>query len=104
MRFEIKAVDVSEKSGVGKRSGKPFKFLEQRGYMDVGKPYPVEVKFILEDGLVPLQPGVYELCPQCFYADRFGGVGVDLCKARPVVKPAAASAPGASAAVPGRVA
>lgn len=84
IRFEVKSVEIKERKGVGKRSGKPFEFMEQSAYMDVGKAYPVEVKFILDGGVVPFEPGQYELTSQCFYVDRFGGVQVDLSKAKAV--------------------
>lgn len=80
--FEVKSEEVNEKRGTS-RAGKPYIIREQVAYMDIGKAYPVEVKINLND-LVPFKPGRYELTKECFYVMRFGEVGVDLAKARPV--------------------
>lgn len=97
IRFEVKSTKVEEKHVTGRSSGKTFVIREQAAYMDVGKPYPVEVKLRLQD-LAPFEPGFYEVVQECFYVGRYGDVGVDLCKARPV---AAAQAPARPASVSG---
>lgn len=95
MVFEVKSTDVHEKKGISK-TGRPYLIREQSAYMNTGKAYPVEVKIGLDD-LAPLEPGEYEIGPQCFYVGRFGDVGVDLAKAQRVAgsKPAAATLAGA---------
>lgn len=92
IRFEVKSTEVKERRGTAKASGRPYVIREQAGYMDVGKAYPVEIKLVLED-LAPLEPGVYEIGRECFYVGRYGDVGVDLCKARPVANAQAQARP-----------
>lgn len=92
IRFEVKSVDVKERRGVARASGRPYVIREQAAYMDVGKAYPVEIKLLLED-LAPLEPGLYEVVKECFYVGRYGDVGVDLCKARPVAAAQAQARP-----------
>jgi hypothetical protein len=89
IRFEVKSTQVVEKRGTARASGKPYLIREQSAFIDVGKAYPVEMKISLDD-LAPLQPGVYELGKECIYVQRYGDLGVDASKARPVsVAPAA---------------
>lgn len=82
MQFEVKSEVVNEKRGTSKL-GRPYLIREQQAYLDVGKPYPVEVKINLDD-LAPMKPGKYEIVKECFYVQRYGEVAIDLSKARMV--------------------
>lgn len=70
MKLEIKSVDVVTKAGVGKRSGKPYEFRLQYGWLHGVDGYPQKVEFMLGDGQAPFTLGFYELGSQCFQVDR----------------------------------
>ncbi|QEY15132.1 DNA-binding protein [Cellvibrio sp. KY-GH-1] len=79
--IEIASTQVQTRSGTSQK-GKPYTINEQAAYMHIGQPYPVQIKINLENGQPPYQPGNYDLHPQSFSADRFGGISV-----RPLLVP-----------------
>lgn len=82
--IEIASTQVQTRAGTSQRTGKAYTINEQAAYMHIGQPYPVQIKINLENGQPPYQPGNYDLHPQSFSADRFGGISVrPLLVARP---------------------
>lgn len=84
LRFEVKSTEVREKKGTATKTGRPYLIREQNAYLDLGKPYPVEVKVNLDDQ-GPFDVGVYEITKECLYVGRFGDVQLDLKHARRLV-------------------
>jgi hypothetical protein len=71
VRIEVKSAVVDQKTIRGK-DGKEFVIREQCGYVDLGKPYPQEIRIPVEQGKEAYPPGDYVMDPHCFYVDRFG--------------------------------
>lgn len=88
LKVSVKSLDVKDKSGTGKKSGRAYSFREQRAWAFLeGKPFPVEFVLILPDdqsGPYPL--GEYLLAPSSFYVGDFGRIE---CNPRLVVAKAA---------------
>lgn len=89
MRVEVKAESVTLREGVARATQKPYSFREQTAWVDLGRAYPSEVRFVLGDRQQPFPPGWYEAGPDCYTVDRNFNLTVDLRKMRPA-KPAAA--------------
>jgi len=93
LKIEVKSPEVTQKSGVSAKSGKPYNIREQEAYAHVfgrdGKLqlYPVRISLTLADDAAPYAPGVYQLDPSCIYVDRFGGLAI----ARPRLIPLASA-------------
>lgn len=77
--IEVKSLELRKVSGVAKRSGKPYCFFEQTGWVDIGKPFPVEISWIVPEvtnpatGEIVQQPtpvGRYVVDESCVYVDR----------------------------------
>jgi hypothetical protein len=85
MMIEVKDATVRTMSGVAKRTGRAYSMREQSGWADLGKPYPVEVRFLLSDNQEPMSPGKYVLDESSVYVDRNGSLAIDLKKLKPVV-------------------
>ncbi len=69
---EVKSRDVSTKNVVARKTGKPFVIHEQIGYVELDKPYPLEVRIPVESPDKPYAPGTYLVDPSCIYVSRFG--------------------------------
>ena len=93
MRVEIKDPTVHEHKGVSTKNGKPYALREQSGWAEMGKAYPVEVRFLLRDNQAAFGVGIYEAGVECFWVDRRGNVSFDLAKMRPVAKPQVVATP-----------
>ena len=68
---EVKSADVELKRGTSK-AGKPYEIREQHAYINLGKAYPVEFRFSLDEGRAAYSPGNYIVDPSCLYVDRYG--------------------------------
>jgi hypothetical protein len=106
--IEVKSTELREVSGVAKRTGKAYCFYEQTGWVDLGKPYPSEIRWVCPDvkradsktgeiTTVPqaTQAGRYVLDESCVYVDRNGALQINVKG----MKPALASAPAIGKAV-----
>ena len=69
--IEIKSTDIRDKRGTSK-AGKLFHIREQTAYIDLGKPYPIEIRVALDPISAPYPAGTYWLHPDTLYVDRFG--------------------------------
>lgn len=79
--IEIQSTDVTTKSGTSARTQKAYNIREQKGYAFFpGKPYPIEVRFSLEDNSPAYAQGRYTLHPDSFTVDRFGGLAIGRMK------------------------
>lgn len=93
IRIEIQSADITTKSGVSARTGKPYTIREQIGYAHTvdrnGKPnpYPVRLSMTLGDNDQPYAPGNYQLAPESLYTNKFNQLEVS-----PVLKPLMAAA------------
>jgi len=78
MKIEIHEaqVNVSERSGVSQRTGKPYVIREQSGYIHMGGVYPALFKFNLEDGQLPYPAGSYTLHPGSFKINNFEQISI----------------------------
>lgn len=79
---EVKLAHVTQKGGIS-RDGKRYNIREQFGYVDMGKPYPVEVKIPLEQDAPAYPPGHYMVDPGCIYIDRYGQIALGRIKLIP---------------------
>lgn len=77
------------KSGVSKKTQRPYSMRVQSVWVDLGKAFPNEVQVTLADGQAPFPVGEYEIGLECFHVSSFGDIAVDLRKMKPV-QPAAA--------------
>lgn len=82
IRIEVKSNAVVTREGTSK-SGRPYKLIEQRGWLHGAKDYPVEVAFILETGQLPFAPGFYVADSSCVTVDRFGTAALQLNRMKP---------------------
>jgi hypothetical protein len=75
MKFEISSevnlAGITEKTVTGK-DGKEYLIREQVGWVDLGKPYPQEVRIPIQKGRDKYEPGKYLIDPACLYVDRYG--------------------------------
>lgn len=97
IKIEVKTTDVSTKSGISSKTGKPYTIREQEAWAhlySVGgpHPYPSRVLITLEDNDPPYPPGAYTLDPSCLYAGRFGTLALGRIKLKALVSSAKAAA------------
>jgi hypothetical protein len=92
MRVEVKSAEVREQSGTSKTSGKPYELREQAAWIDLGKAYPVEVKFLLQKGQQPFAVGHYDAGTDCFWVGRGSNLNFDLSRMKPAKVAAVPSA------------
>ena len=74
---EIKSPDVKSGSGTDKKSGEPYNWAKQSGWLTLPeKPYPVEIGIRLDtkNNQVPYAAGNYEVGPESFWVDQYGGL------------------------------
>lgn len=69
--IEIKNAGVTEKTVTARKDGRQYLIREQVGWIDIGKPYPQEVRIPVENGKDPYAPGKYTVDPACLYLDRY---------------------------------
>lgn len=82
IRIEIKSGQTVTREGTSK-SGRPYKLVEQRGWLHGSKDYPTEVSFVLENGQLPFAPGFYVADASCVEVDRFGAPALRLNRMKP---------------------
>lgn len=75
LAVEVKSEEVQERRGTSKL-GKPYVIREQHAYIDLGKAYPSEFRFNLDDQQRPYVPGRYVVDPKCLYIDRYGSLAL----------------------------
>jgi hypothetical protein len=73
--IEIASQEISEKRGTSKQ-GRPFVIREQRGYVDLGRQYPVEIRVPLDDSSQPYSSGRYIIDRECLFVDRYGALSL----------------------------
>lgn len=71
------------KSGVSKKTQRPYSMRVQSVWVDLGKPFPNEVQVTLGDQQQPFPPGEYVVGLDCFHVSNFGDISVDLRKMQP---------------------
>jgi len=72
IKIEIKSPDVLTKRVTATKTGRVFEINEQLGYVELEKPYPLEVRVPLESPDKPYSPGMYLVDPSCVYVNRYG--------------------------------
>lgn len=93
MKVIIESEKTHTRSGISQK-GKPYTIVEQQGYVDLGKRYPVEFKLTLDEGQPAWVPGEYDVdLGNSIYVDRFGSLSISsnpqLVNHRPLKKAAA---------------
>jgi hypothetical protein len=81
--IEVKSGAVSEKTVRGK-DGREYLIREQGGWVDLGKPYPQEVRISLERGQEGYAAGQYLMDESCLYVDRYGKLSLGRLKLIPL--------------------
>jgi hypothetical protein len=81
--IEVKSGAVSEKTVRGK-DGREYLIREQAGWVDLGKPYPQEVRISLERGQEGYAAGEYLMDQSCLYVDRYGKLSLGRLKLVPL--------------------
>jgi hypothetical protein len=98
--IEVKSVDLRRVAGVAKKTGKAYCFYEQTGWVDLGKPYPSEMRWIVPEEANPqtgevvqkAQPvGKYVVDDTCVYVDRNGALQINSKGMKPIAAAAQAS-------------
>lgn len=82
IKVEIKSTETRTIEGQGK-NGRPYRLVEQRGWLHGAKDYPTEVSFLLDNGQLPFAPGFYLVGPQCVEVDRYGSARLSLNRMKP---------------------
>jgi hypothetical protein len=77
---EIKSRDVLTKRGIASKTGKEFAIHEQIGYVELEKPYPLEMRVPVESPEKPYSPGSYLVDPSCLYVNRYGQLQIGRLK------------------------
>jgi Helix-destabilising protein len=72
IKIEIKSRDVLTKRVTAAKTGRVFEINEQLGYVELEKPYPLEVRVPLESPDKAYSPGTYLVDPSCVYVNRYG--------------------------------
>jgi hypothetical protein len=70
VKIEIKSGEVLTRTGTDK-TGKPYAFREQVGWLDTGEEYPEKVRVPVEQGKAPYPPGKYVMDPTCLFVGKF---------------------------------
>lgn len=84
IKIEVASAEVFTKSGIAAKSGKPYTIREQEAFAYVvdrnGNPqkYPAKIRINLNDDQAPYAVGNYQIAPESFYVDRFGGLTLGL--------------------------
>lgn len=78
LKILVKDATVSTQSGTAKRTGKPYSMRSQSAWVEMGKPFPVEVKVTLGDDQLPFALGEYTLSSQCFRVNQYNELTLDL--------------------------
>ena len=89
---EVKSAELKIMEGVARRTGRPYKMVEQSGWVDLGKEYPVEMRWVLGDNQAPFAPGRYYLDASALYVDRNGALQISMKGLKAVPQPQAAAA------------
>ena len=77
MKIEILSSEVTEHSGVGKTSGKPFHMRKQKAFAHLeGQKYPIEFVLNVPNDRQPYAPGFYTIDETTFYVDKFRGLAL----------------------------
>jgi len=72
IKIEIKSTERFNKSGVSKRTGKPYSIDSQQAYLhQPNKAYPVECSVNLKEKQDVYPIGFYDLTEDSIYVDRF---------------------------------
>jgi hypothetical protein len=92
--IDVKSLELRRIAGASKKTGKAYCFYEQCGWVDLGKPYPNEMRWIVPEvtdpktGEVIQQPapiGRYVLDESCVYVDRNGSLQINVKGMKPMV-------------------
>jgi len=89
IRIEVKSTDTRVIEGQGK-NGRPYRMVEQRGWLHGAKDYPTEVSFLLDNGQIPFGPGFYLVGPECVEVDKYGSARLSLNRMKPEARSKAA--------------
>lgn len=88
IKVEIRSTVTTTREGISKKSGQPYKLIEQRGWLHGAKDYPTEVSFLLENGQLPFAPGYYVAGSECVQVDNFGACRLNFSRMKPIDKAA----------------
>jgi hypothetical protein len=69
---DIKSREVLTKRGIASKTGKEYAIHEQIGYVELDKPYPLEMRVPVESPDKPYAPGTYRVDSSCVYVNRYG--------------------------------
>jgi len=83
INIEVKSGGVFEKTVRGK-DGREYLIREQYGWVDLGKPYPQEVRISLDRAQDPYSAGEYVMDRSCLYVDRYGKLSLGRLKLLPL--------------------
>lgn len=84
--YEITDTNVNVRTGVSGKTGQNYSIREQYAYMHKpGLTYPERIKVMLGDNKPAYAIGNYDLHPDSFFVDRFGGLA---CRPVLVARPA----------------
>jgi hypothetical protein len=82
--IEVKSSHVAQRAVKSNKDGKDYLFRDQRGWIDLGKEYPTEIRIPLEPAQQPYAPGTYRVDPACLYVDRYGRLSLGRLRLVPV--------------------
>lgn len=90
LKVEIKSQEVNVKEGVSKGTGKPYRIVEQSGYVsmpDLKDPSVMltrRISITLDDNQKPFPPGAYTINDTSFYVNNFGALLLGRLKLSPI--------------------
>ena len=80
IRIEIRSPEVTVKSGVATRTGKPYSIREQYGLVTLPTGEVRRVAISLEANDEPMAPGTYEPQESAFYVGGFDALSISMRK------------------------
>lgn len=74
---EIHSDETINNSGTNSDTGESWHTTKQTAYVNLpGKPYPVEIRFNLDDGQQPYPKGIYEFKPESLWISGNGKLNI----------------------------
>ena len=96
IKIEVKSAEVTTKSGIAAKTGKPYSIREQEAWAFLcsvtgPQPYPSRTVLNLEDDQPPYPPGQYTIDASSIYVGDFGSLRLGRLRLK-ALAPAAARA------------
>lgn len=97
IKIEVKSSDITTKSGVAAKTGKPYTIREQEAWAFLysaggPQPYPSRIVLNLEDDQTAYAAGAYTIDPSSIYVGDFGSLRLGRLRLKSLATSARAAA------------